>query len=226
MGCGDSGDPAGTLVAGWVVMRSADAPPAVTFTGFDVTAVRTPSLNCSVRIPDVPVIVRFPKVATPAASVVAVVTPPNVPPPLPMVAVAVWPPRLTGFRKPSVRRTAGAGVSVAPLGDNAGGCVDMIHRVAGPAVAEATNRMGLPASPADETSSESEFGPALVPSPQPDTVAIPLASVETVTTLRNPPIWPPLRGVNATATPATGLPEASVTFTDGTTATCASTVAV
>ena len=102
----------------------------------------------------------------------------------------------------------------------------MIHRAAAPGVAEAVNKIGLPISPADETSSESALVPAIVPSPQPVTVAIPLTFVETVTTALTPPIWLPLRGLNATATPATGLPNASLTRTDGTMATCPSTIAV
>ena len=120
-GCGASGEPASALVAGCVVMRSAAATPAVMLTVFDVTAVRTPSPNCSVRIPTAPVIVRFAKVATPVASDVAVVVPPRVPGPLAIVAVAVWPARLTGFRKLSARRTTGAGVNVAPFADTGGG---------------------------------------------------------------------------------------------------------
>src|SRR5881628_434623 len=90
-----------------------------------------------------------------------------------------------------------------------------------PAVPVALNVTGLPASVPDVA--VREFGPAVVPSVQLPTVAIPLALVVRVAPVMLPP---PDATANATATPATGLPLASFTITDGRTGTVVPAVTV
>jgi len=81
-----------------------------------------------------------------------------------------------------------------------------------PAVPVAVNVTGLPLIPAPAAVAVRVFGPAVVDSVQLSTVAIPPASVLWVA-----PVTPPFPGAtaNVTATPATGLPLASRTITDG-----------
>src|SRR5256885_4117588 len=81
---------------------------------------------------------------------------------------------------------------------------------AGPAVPVAVNVTGLPESVPDEA--VSVLDPAVVDSVQPPTVAIPLASVVCVAPVTLPLAGP---GANVTDTPEAGLPNASVTITDG-----------
>jgi len=81
---------------------------------------------------------------------------------------------------------------------------------AGPAVPVAVNVTGLPESAPDEA--VSVLDPAVVDSVQPPTVAIPLASVVCVAPVTLPLAGP---GANVTDTPEAGLPNASVTITDG-----------
>src|ERR1043166_6506674 len=69
----------------------------------------------------------------------------------------------------------------------------------------------------------SVFAPTVFPSFQLPTVATPLASVLIAAPVTLPP---PLATANVTSTPATGLLFASVTFTDGATATLAPATAV
>ena len=89
--------------------------------------------------------------------------------------------------------------------------------VAAPAVPVAWN-VTLP-TPAV---AESVFAPAVWPSFQLPTVAIPLEFVVALPTVTEPP---PVAAVNVTPTPATGLPNASETSTDGAVETFVSTVA-
>src|SRR5690348_9010692 len=89
------------------------------------------------------------------------------------------------------------------------------------AVPVARKVTGLPFTPVDVAIKVS--GPAVVPRVQLPTVAIPLALVVWLA-----PVMAPLRELveNVTATPATGLPFASFTITDGGVATAVFTVAV
>src|SRR3954451_17909016 len=70
------------------------------------------------------------------------------------------------------------------------------------------------------------FGPGIRPNVQLVKLAVPLPSVVTVAGLAGSMLPPPVATVNVTATPATGLPSASLTITDGATATAVPMVAV
>src|SRR5205807_591020 len=80
---------------------------------------------------------------------------------------------------------------------------------------------GLPVNPG--AVAVSVFGPAVVPSIQLPTAAMPVASVAGLAPVTLPL---PVPGTNVTATPATGLLLASRTITDGGTATAVPVVAV
>src|SRR5438552_4739774 len=82
---------------------------------------------------------------------------------------------------------------------------------AAPAVPVAVNVTGLPASPV--AVAVSEFGPAVGPNVHDVTAAIPLAFV--VTGVVRLTVPPPEATANVTLTPATGLPFASCTITEG-----------
>jgi len=101
-------------------------------------------------------------------------------------------------------------VNATPLCAVAGGGVLIVSWVAAPAVPVAVNVTGLPES--DPEVAINVFCPAVGPSVQLPTVAIPLASLIWVA-----PVTLPLPGPGAkvTDTPETGLPNASVTSTDG-----------
>ena len=86
---------------------------------------------------------------------------------------------------------------------------------AAPAVPVAVNVTGDPVRPADVA--VSEFAPAVVPSVQLVTVAMPLASVVTADVGTTVP--PPVATANVTDTPDFGFPFASVTSTLGSVAT-------
>ena len=94
--------------------------------------------------------------------------------------------------------------------------------VAAPAVPVAVNVTGLPLIPLPAALAVSVSGPAVVESVQLPTVAMPLASVVWLA-----PVTLPLPGAtaNVTGTPATGLPLASRTITDGREATALPAVA-
>src|SRR5689334_14537443 len=93
--------------------------------------------------------------------------------------------------------------------------------VAAPAVPVAVNVTGLPVNPADVA--VSVFDPAVVPSVHDPTVAIPLPLVGC-----EPPatLPPPVATAKVTVTPATALPNESLTATDGAIATLVLTVAL
>jgi hypothetical protein len=92
--------------------------------------------------------------------------------------------------------------------------------VAAPTVPVALNVTGLPVKPV--TVARTEFAPATLPSVHDVSVATPLAFVDTVAGVTEPL---PLNTANATLTPLTGLPPASVTFTLGGVATTVPAVA-
>src|SRR5882762_4014242 len=81
---------------------------------------------------------------------------------------------------------------------------------AAPAVPVAVNVTGLPFNPVDVA--VRVLAPAVLPSVQLPTVAMPLALVVGVAPVTLPP---PSAGANVTATPATGLPNWSFTITAG-----------
>ena len=88
----------------------------------------------------------------------------------------------------------------------------MVMSAAAPAVPVAVNV----AAGSEPETAVNVFVPAVVPSRQLPTVAIPLAFVVVVPPVTDPP---PLATLNVTVAPATAAPFASVTFTDGATAT-------
>jgi hypothetical protein len=90
-------------------------------------------------------------------------------------------------------------------------------------VALAMNVTGLPVKPAEVACNVLLFVPAVVPSVQLVTVAMPLESVVAFPPATEPP---PAVTANVTATPATGLLNWSRTSTDGAMATAVFTVAV
>ena len=117
----------------------------------------------------------------------------------------------TAFPKASVSCTAGWTASGTPLTADGDGCVWTRSRAAAPGMPVALKVTGLPRSPA--TDAVTVLSPTADPSVQVVRVAIPAASVEIGvpgTILPPPPVTS-----KATATPATGLPPVSVTFTDG-----------
>ena len=95
--------------------------------------------------------------------------------------------------------------------------------VAAPAVPVAVNVTGLPARPAEVAVRVSRLLPAVVPSVQLPTAAIPPASVVAPAPVTLPL---PAAAANVTATPGTGLPNWSRTLTEGGVATAVLTVAV
>src|SRR5712692_5122434 len=94
--------------------------------------------------------------------------------------------------------------------------------VATPATPVAVKDTGLPVRP--PAVAVNVFVPAVGPSVQDVTAAMPLALV--VTAVVGLTVPPPPVTAKVTATPATGLPLASFTITDGGTATAVPTVAV
>src|SRR6266849_8561496 len=94
--------------------------------------------------------------------------------------------------------------------------------VATAAVPAAVNVTGLPISAS--AVAVSVFAPAVVPSVQEVAAAMPLALVSTAVVGLTVP--PPVATAKVTATPATGLPLASFTITEGAIATAVPTVAV
>src|SRR5439155_480326 len=104
------------------------------------------------------------------------------------------------------------------------GCVAIASRAAAPAVPVAVMLRGLPVIPLPLAVAVSRFVPAVVPSVQDVTAAIPSAPV--VTGVVGLTLPPPDPTANTTATPATGLLNWSRTITAGAVATAVFTVAV
>ena len=73
------------------------AAPAVRMIVFEVARVSSVAVNCSVRGPTAPVIIRPVKVAAPDPSVFTVSTPPSVPPPDAIDTVTATPDWLTAL---------------------------------------------------------------------------------------------------------------------------------
>ena len=117
---------------GCVSTETAATAPAPTLTLADVTGVRAPLVNCRVRAPATPVILRSPNVATPL-TVTAVSVPPSVTPPLARAAVTVTPDVDTALPLTSSNRTAGCVPNTEPLATAGDGCVTIASWVAAPA---------------------------------------------------------------------------------------------
>src|SRR6185437_11777280 len=117
--------------AGCVRTTKIDAAPGATAKPFDVTGVRPPTLNESVRSPTRPLMASDVKVATPAT--VVAVEPVTVPPPVAIVAVTISPDDATRFPAASRSSTIGCVVSANPDAAPAG-CVPRANWVATPAV--------------------------------------------------------------------------------------------
>src|SRR5437870_3337203 len=98
----------------------------------------------------------------------------------------------------------------------------MAIAAAPPAVALAVEVRGLPVRPVLVAVRVLLLVPAVVPSFQEPTVAMPAALVVWLLPVTEPP---PVAAVKSTETPATGLPNWSLTRTEGATATLVSTVA-
>jgi len=107
----DGGEPTALPTgADWVVgllAVIAPAAPAPSVIVPDVADASAVALKLSVRSPAVPLIARLVKLATPVPIVVAVRVPPNVPPPVAIVAVTTTPAWFTGLPAPS--RTCSTG---------------------------------------------------------------------------------------------------------------------
>src|SRR5258706_12858212 len=121
--------------------------------------------------------------------------------------------------------TTGCVARAAPLAAPTG-CVVIASCVAAPTVPDAVKVTGLPPSPETLAVSVLLLLPAAGPSVQLVAVAIPDGSVDTVLGPAGTTVPPPAVTAKVTATPATGLPLPSVTFTDGGAATAVLTVAL
>ena len=130
------------------------------------------------------------------------------------LAVITTPASLTGLLLASWSCTAGCWSKATPLCALLDGAVVSASLVAAPAVPCAVNVTGLPAS--DPAVAVNVFEPAVALRVQLPTAAIPFASVVWAAPVTLPLCGP---GANVTDTPETGLPNASVTITDGGTAT-------
>ena len=116
--------------------------------------------------------------------------------------------------------TAGGTVTAVPTRADCASPAWTAIWLAAPAVAVAVKVTGLPWS--EPEVAVSVFGPAVLPSVQLVTVAMPLAPVVCAAPVTAPP---PVAGAKVTATPATALPNASRTITEGSTDTAVPTVA-
>ena len=179
-------------------------PVAVKVTGLPLKPVE---VAVSVFAPAVALSVQLPTVATPLALVVWL-APVIVPFPGATANVtATW---ATGFPFASFTSTDGGDVTAVPaVADWLVGLFAAIVAAA-PAVPVAVNVTGLPVS--DPDVAVRVLLPTVALSVQLPTVAMPLPFVVCV-----PPVTLPLpaAGANVTATPATGLPFASFTITEG-----------
>src|SRR5207302_1321892 len=198
-------------VADWLVALFAAiaaavpaVPVAVNVTGLPVS---DPDVAVRVLLPAVALSVQLPTVAMPLPFVVWL---PPVIVPFPGATANVTATPVTGFPFASFTITDGGDATAVPaVADWLVGLFAAIVAAA-PAVPVAVKVTGLPESVPDVA--VSVLLPAVVPSVQLPTVAIPLASLIWVA-----PVTLPLPGPGAkvTDTPETGLPNASVTITDG-----------
>src|SRR5207245_2790641 len=198
-----------------IVAAAPAVPVAVKVTGLPASA---PELAVSVLLPAVVLSVQLPTVATP---LVLVVWLPPVIVPFPGAAANVTATPVTGFPFASLTITDGGALTAVPT--VAASFVGLIAAIvaAAPAVPCAVNVTGLPAKDAEVA--VNVFDPAVAPRVQLPTVAIPFASE-----ICAAPVTLPLAGpaANVTDTPEIGLPNVSVTTTDGGTGTAVPAVAV
>jgi len=183
-------------------------PVAVNVTGLPVS---DPELAVKLFEPAVALSVQLPTVATPLPSVVWL---PPVIVPFPGATANVTATPATGLPFASLTITEGGEPTAVPAG--AVWLVGLFAAIvaAAPAVPVAANVTGLPDS--EPEVAVSVLLPAVVPRVQLPTAAIPLASVVWVAPVTLPPPEP---GAKVTDTPETGLPNGSVTITDGGTGT-------
>src|SRR5439155_1231775 len=174
-------------------------------------AVSVPLSKRSVYLPTSPLIASPLNVAAPLPVVVAAafvsVAPVG---PVAITAVTVVPAWLTALPFASRSCRTGGEVNATPLCAVAGGGVLIVSCAAAPAVPVAVNVTGLPES--DPDVAINVFWPAVGPRVQLPTVAIPFPSVVCAAPVILPLAVPT---TNVTDTPETGLPNASVTITDG-----------
>src|SRR2546425_109080 len=143
----------------------------------------------------------------------------SVPPP--EATAKVTAPPLTGLPLASCTITDGStGTAVPAVADWLFPALRAIC-VAAPVVPVAVNVTGLPVRPVDVA--VSVFGPAVGPRVHDVTVAMPLVPV--VTAVVGTTVPPPEATAKVTAPPLTGLPLASCTITEGSTATAVPAVA-
>jgi hypothetical protein len=196
------------LLPALIVMSAAG--PAIPV-AVNVAGVNAPAEADNVFAPEVVPSVQVPAVAIPLALVVAV-APVMPPPPLATANVTVVPE--TGLLFTSVTFTDGAVVTAAPTIAVCPLPATILIAPAEPAVPVALNVTGDPVN--DPDVAVSVFAPAADPSVHDPTVAIPDAFVVAFAPVTLPP---PVATAKVTDTPATPLPLASVTLTDGTIAT-------
>ena len=193
---------------------------------FAETAVGVPTVPVALNViglpasPDAAALTLFAPAAAPSDHVVSVAIPlafvttvagdAGLSVPLPDTSVNTTLAPLTPLPTASVTFTLGGAVTAALTVADCVVTEFATRLVATPTVPVALNVTGLPANP--PTVARTEFAPATLPSVHDVTVAIPLAFVATVSGVMLPP---PLNTENATLTPVTGLPPASVTFTLG-----------
>src|SRR5207302_3145926 len=218
-GCCWKAIPLCTVPDGCVAMASRVAVPAVPV-AVKVTGLPASDPEAAVNVFDPAVGPRVHAVtaATPSAPVVTGLVGVTLPPPVPGANVTATP--ATGL--PSWSRTITDGGTATAVPTRA--CCPLpawtAIWVAAPAVALARNVTGLPCSVPDVA--VKVLGPAALPSVQLVTAATPLALVVCEAPVMLPP---PVPGAKVTATPATGLPNASCTITAGGTGTAVPTVA-
>ncbi|MBK8006655.1 MAG: hypothetical protein IPK12_22955 [Gemmatimonadetes bacterium] len=132
-GCVASSEPLCAVVEGAVVSASCVAVPAPMVMVPELTPVRPGALKASVRPPELPLMARSVKLATPLALLCWVSVPPSVPPPVAMAAVTGTPACATALPARSCTCTAGCGARSAPLCAEAPGAVARPSLLAGPA---------------------------------------------------------------------------------------------
>ena len=133
--------------------------------------------------------------------------------PLATVAVTTTPASPTGLPPASCSWSTGCCASGAPLCAALEGWVVMLRRAAAPAVPVAVKVTGLPLIPDPAAAAVSVLAPAADPSVHDVAAATPFAPVGTGDVGFTDP--PPEATANVTLMPATGLPLASRTITDG-----------
>jgi hypothetical protein len=192
-------------------------PVAVNVTGLPVSP-----LDVAVRLfgPAVGPSVHDVTVAIPLVPVVTGVVGTTVPPPDATANVTATP--ATGLPFASCTITDGSiGTAVPAVADWPFPAL-MAIELAAPAAPVAVNVIGLPVSPV--AVAVSVFGPAVGPSVQDVTAAIPLVPV--VTGVVGTTVPPPETTAKVTATPLTGLPFTSCTITEGSIGSAVPAVAV